>query len=155
MNAKVVWIGIRPERKAAVEPQSSVYADNEHGGLTGDHNTRPNRQVTLISKEMLDKVAQRLNIPYADPALTRRNILISGLNFDLKEGTIVQVGNAVLEVTGPCLPCERMEENFGSGGRVAMADAGGLTARILVSGSISVGDVVDLVAESISARSVI
>jgi MOSC domain-containing protein YiiM len=155
MNAKVVWIGIRPERKAAVEPQSSVYADNERGGLTGDHNTRPHRQVTIISKEALDKVAQRLNIPYADPALTRRNILISGLNFDLKEGTVLQIGNAVLEVTGPCFPCERMEQNFGTGGRVAMADAGGLTARIMVSGSINIGDAVDVVSQPVAAGSVI
>lgn len=154
MNAKVVWIGIRPERKAPVLSQSTVYADLQDG-LNGDHVTKPHRQVTLISQERLNKVAESLGIPFADPSLARRNILISGMNFDLKEGTVIQLGNAVLEITGPCLPCERMEENFGTGGRLAMADAGGLTARILLSGSITIGDALALVSEPVAAGSVI
>ncbi len=144
MSAIVKWIGVRPERKAPLESKTSVYADLVEG-LTGDHATRPHRQVTLISQEALEGVASMLGQPVVDPANTRRNILISGLDFNLKDGTQLRIGDAVIELTGPCLPCERMDETLGDGGRHAMANAGGLTARILASGAISVGDLVVLV----------
>ena len=145
--ATVKWIGIRPERRAPVQSCASVFADKE-SGLTGDHSTKPHRQVTLISYEALQQVAERLRIPIADPAKARRNTVISGLDFDLDSGVQIKVGNALLEITGPCLPCERMEENFGEGGRLAMANAGGLTARILDSGPIALGDEVEVIRQS-------
>lgn len=145
MNGTVIWIGIRPERKAPVQEVDHVYADSTTG-LSGDHDAKPERQVTLISREALEVVAQHLGKPSVDPAATRRNLLISGMDFDLDRGTRVEVGDALLEVTGPCLPCDRMEENLGAGGRVAMAEAaaGGLTARIIRSGNITQGDPVQV-----------
>jgi len=145
MSGTVRWIGVRPERKAEVQVQSEVYAD-QSSGLTGDHDTQPHRQVTLVSQESLAQVATALGIDVVDPARTRRNILISGISFDLHPGKRIRVGQALLEITGPCLPCSRMDETLGDGGRTAMADAGGLTARILESGNISTGDTVEILA---------
>jgi MOSC domain-containing protein YiiM len=139
MNGTVEWISVRPEPKAAVRPVQDVFADVSTG-LEGDHDTKPHRQVTLISREALEGVARALNRSSVDPAATRRNILISGFDLNLDEGTQIAVGGALLEITGPCLPCSRMDENLGDGGRAAMKDAGGLTARILRSGLIRVGD---------------
>lgn len=143
MNGVVKWIGVRPMRKAPVEMQTSVFADIA-SGLSGDHDTQPHRQVTLISAEALEKTARLLSVPVVDPAKTRRNILIAGIDFDIAPGTQMILGEAIVEITGPCLPCSRMDENLGEGGRAAMADAGGLTARIVKSGRISTGDSVEI-----------
>ena len=145
MSGIVTWIGIRPERKAPVQPVEYVYADAETG-LTGDHPSKPGRQVTLIFQEALVEAAVIMDKEKIDPAVTRRNILISGIKGELKPGVQIAIGEAMLEITGPCLPCSRMDETIGEGGRSAMANAkaGGLTANIVASGKIVVGDTVNV-----------
>ena len=150
MSAKVIWIGVRPERKAPVQSRTEVYADREDG-LTGDHPTQPHRQVTLISQEAMEEVARILKLEKADPAKTRRNMLIEGLNLSLSSGDQLRIGGAIIEITGPCLPCSRMDETFGNGGQLAMAEAGGFTGRILTSGNIRLGDRVEMVRKDMPA----
>jgi len=146
MSGIVTWIGIRPARKAPVQEVEYVFADSETG-LTGDHDAQPHRQVTLIFHQNLQDAAVILDREEIKPSDTRRNILISGVPGDLNDGTQLEVGEARLEITGPCLPCSRMDETIGDGGRSAMANAraGGLTAKIVHSGKIGVGDSVSVI----------
>jgi MOSC domain-containing protein YiiM len=111
-------------------------------GLTGDH-ARPGpnnaRQVTLIQWEHLHVLSSLLNktISAAD---MRRNIAISGINLFSLKGRSFRIGSAIFETTGWCQPCARLEERLGSGTFQAARGHGGITARVLQSGIIRLGD---------------
>ena len=141
----VEWIGLRPERRSSLK--SVTEAEVVPGfGLEGDHfhgQGGGNRQVTLIQGEHLDAVGAFLRGPSADPSLARRNIVVRGINLFSLQDRRFRIGDAVLEHTGPCHPCSRMEENFGPGGYNAMRGHGGITAKIIAGGLIRVGDEVE------------
>jgi MOSC domain-containing protein YiiM len=74
-----------------------------------------------------------------------RNIVVSSINLLALKQQQFQVGPVLLETTGICAPCSRMEENLGSGGYSSMRGHGGITARIIQEGQIQVGHIVQLV----------
>lgn len=145
---KVDWISIRPQRISAVQSVDEVLA-KEGIGLEGDHykSMFGTRQVTLIQAEHLDAVASFLGVEKIDPALTRRNLVISGINLNAFKGEEFQIGEAILKYSGECHPCSRIEENLGAGGYNAMRGHGGITAKIIKSGLIRVGDSVSPVSK--------
>ncbi len=104
------------------------------------------RQVTLIQHEHLPVIAQLARVPSVDPVGLRRNLVISGINLLALKNVRLRIGEALLELVGPCHPCSRMEEAIGRGGYAAMRGHGGMTARVLEDGAIAVGDA--LVAQS-------
>lgn len=142
---KVEWIGIRLERRAPLAPLDRVEAFAGHG-LAGDHYASKNdgkRQVTLIQAEHLEAVAKLLGKSEVRPEGVRRNILVSGINLYALRDRRFRVGDTVLEGTGTCDPCSRMEEVLGAGGYNAMRGHGGIIARIVDGGLIRLGDPVE------------
>jgi MOSC domain-containing protein YiiM len=87
-------------------------------------------------------IAQLARVDAVDPVGLRRNLVISGINLLALKNARLQVGDAVLEIVGPCQPCSRMEETIGPGGYAAMRGHGGMTARIVTGGAIRIGDAV-------------
>lgn len=152
---RVEWIGLAAKSRAAIEPVPNVQAEVGRG-LTGDHHSKRRtggkRQVTLIQAEHLPVIAAISGHSSVGPQLLRRNLVVSGINLLSLKGLRFQAGEAVLEGTGPCDPCSRMEENLGPGGWQAMRGHGGLTARVIRGGEIRVGDRVQVV-ESTQAGS--
>jgi MOSC domain-containing protein YiiM len=110
-------------------------------GLRGESELST-RQVTLIQAEHLAVIARLARVDPIDPAGLRRNLVVSGINLLALKNARLQVGGALLEVVGPCQPCSRMEDTIGPGGYAAMRGHGGMTARVIVTGPINVGDVV-------------
>jgi MOSC domain-containing protein YiiM len=143
---KVEWIGLRTARRATLQNVQQVEV-SETDGLTGDHyngNSR-DRQVTLVQAEHLEAVAGILKKDKIDPRLTRRNIVISGINLLAFNERQFQIGEEViLEMTGHCHPCSRMETNLGPGGYNAMRGHGGIAAKVIQGGKIKAGDPVKL-----------
>lgn len=137
----VRWIGVRPHRRAAIEVLDKVEASTE-SGLLGDRyaGSSGKRQVTLIQHEHLDAIASVLKKEYVDPASLRRNIVVSGINLLSLKDKRFRVGTAILEYTGLCHPCSFMEESLGAGGYNAVRGHGGVTARVVNSGLIRLGD---------------
>ncbi|MBX3000422.1 MAG: MOSC domain-containing protein [Caldilineaceae bacterium] len=139
---EVLWIGLRPGHRAPI--QSVELAEARIGsGLVGDRfRGRPDskRQVTLIQAEHLAAVGSMLGREPIDPSLTRRNIIVAGINLLALKDKQFRIGDAILEMTGLCHPCSRMEENLGLGGYNAMRGHGGITAKVIEEGTIRVGD---------------
>lgn len=144
-NGKIEWVGVRPGRKEPVKRTSQVEAIAGKG-LAGDRykNKGGSRQVTIIQAEHLEAVGSFLHGGPVAPELTRRNLVVSGLNLLSLKGKRFRIGEALLEYSGECHPCSRMEENIGEGGYNAMRGHGGITARVIESGIIREGDSVSV-----------
>ena len=85
-------------------------------GIEGDHYNKENgsRQVTLIAKDDLAEVSAVIGFQGDAHAASRRNIMIGSFPDVNMKGKFVGVGKHVLlEITGYCTPCFRMDENFG------------------------------------------
>jgi MOSC domain-containing protein YiiM len=140
---RLEWIGLRPARKQAMKIVQSVEAKVEYG-LEGDRRLkgRPGsaRQVSIISVEYIDVIARLLKKDNIDPALLRRNLVVSGINLSALRHQMFQIGAALFEGTALCHPCVRMEEALGKNGLAAMLGHGGICAKILEGGLIQVGD---------------
>ncbi len=141
-GGRIEWIAVRPQRRQPPLVVRSVLAIANRG-FEGDRASvrsgKP-RQVSLIQAEHLPMIAQQLDLPPIDPALLRRNLVVSGTDLLALRFARFRIGEALFETTGLCDPCSRMEEALGEGGFEAMRDRGGITARVLVGGLIRVGD---------------
>ncbi len=147
---KVEWIGLRPASRVDIQVVPEVMASTEEG-LVGDRfkgKTSKKRQVTLIQGEHLDAIGSLLGKGSIDPSLPRRNIVVRGINLLALKDKQFQIGEAILEMTGLCHPCSRMEEYLGPGGYNAMRGHGGITAKVIQDGKIRVGDEVKMMAEN-------
>ena len=145
---RVEWIGLRPRRHDAILPVETALLDAREG-LVGDHYksaTTGSRHVTLIGLEDLAAIAAYLGRNQVTPDDLRRNIVISGLNLLALKDKRFALGHAVLEMTGECHPCSRMEETFGVGGYNAVRGHGGITARVLQDGEVRLGDALSVIA---------
>ena len=113
-------------------------------GIEGDLRGEPgDRQVTILTRESWDAACGELGERL--PWTTRRsNIFIAGLRVEGQLGRTIQIGDVELAITGETDPCSRMEEQA-TGLRQALAVdwRGGVSCRVLKSGSIRVGDRVE------------
>ena len=142
----VEWIGVRPGRREPIKLVKEVEIGEK--GLEGDRYNGSSdglRMVTLNQQEHIDAVASILGKDAIDPALLRRNLVISGINLQALKKNEFRIGDVVLFATGNCPPCSRMEENLGPGGYNAMRGHGGITARVVTGGKIKVGSPLSLV----------
>jgi MOSC domain-containing protein YiiM len=138
---RVQWIGLRPAREVAMHEVESVQAITGKG-LVGDRyaSASGKRGVTLIQAEHLPAIAALSGLEQVAPATLRRNIVVSGLPLLALKGVRFRIGEVLLEGTGPCDPCSRMETALGEGGYNAMRGHGGITARVLEGGWMRLGD---------------
>ena len=102
---------------------------------------RNKRQVTLLAAESWRAALDELRVPVAWEQ-RRANLLVEGLALEGATGArIVFDSGLVLEVTGECDPCMRMDE-VAPGLKAALLPGwrGGVTTKVIESGPIRVGD---------------
>lgn len=133
MCGRVIHLSIKPGHKLPMQPVESCHAI-EGKGLVGDASFgRPRRQVLLIEIETLKKFDLQ-------PGVIRENIITRGVSLaDLPKDTLIEIGEAVLQITGPCEPCDFLED-VRTGLRDALKGKRGSLARVQRSGWIRAGD---------------
>ncbi|MFQ5843923.1 MAG: MOSC domain-containing protein [Planctomycetota bacterium] len=138
--ARVEALHTAAGRGAAMEVRDAVPAVADTG-LEGDRNfgRGGGRQLTIVSQEELEAAGEELGI-VIPPGATRRNVTVSGLKLPRKPGARIKLGSVLVEVVEDCTPCTNMERCVGPGAEQALRGRAGVRARILDSGTITVGD---------------
>jgi|SRR5262245_310404 len=134
-----------PKHKLALEELHAAEAVADLG-FAGCSHARPGgkRQVLLVDKETLDAMELQ-------PGTIRENITTSGLNVNgLAPGERLRVGNALLEVSAVCTPCDQLEK-IRPGLRRELYGRRGMLCRVLEGGIIRPGDSIVRLAKGASA----
>ncbi len=126
-----------PKKHAPMEelPEARILADF---GLEGCAHAQAggNRQVLLVDRETLEAMELR-------PGVLRENITTAGLNVNsLRIGQHLRIGEARLEVTMVCTPCNQMER-IRPGLRKELWGRRGMLCRVLEGGLLRPGDCIE------------
>lgn len=107
-------------------------------GFEGCAHARPggNRQVLLVDRETLEA----MDLP---PGMIRENVTTDGLDVNgLPMGQQLRIGQARLEVSAICTPCDQMER-IRPGLRKELWGRRGMLCRVLEGGIIRPGDSIE------------
>jgi MOSC domain-containing protein YiiM len=147
-------ICIAPTANATMQALAEVEAI-AGAGLRGDRYTegvgfysaRPTdpgaREVTLFEAEVLDWLDAEHGIKLG-ASEHRRNLTVRGVALPELLGQRFSVGDVVLEGVKDCPPCEHLEALTAKPVLRPLVNRGGLRARIVVGGTLRVGDTVAL-----------
>jgi MOSC domain-containing protein YiiM len=126
---------MRAVERAVVEAGRGIVGDRYHG-------TR-HRHVTVQSGSALRAATEAFGADV--PAhLTRRNLTIDEGDVPTAPGSLIRVGDVLLEVVRVAAPCKLLDDTIGRGAQEALRRRGGSVCRVLEGGEIAVGDTVDL-----------
>jgi MOSC domain-containing protein YiiM len=133
--AKATRLPMRAVESAEVESGKGIVGDRYHG-------TR-HRHVTVQSAESLAEAtaAYGADVP---AELTRRNLTIDAGLVPRDPGARITVGPVVLEVVRVAAPCKLLDDTIGRGAQEALRRRAGSVCRVLVGGTVEVGDEVVL-----------
>jgi MOSC domain-containing protein YiiM len=140
---RVVSLQLKRTHWGALEPVEAVEATQV--GLEGDRHAGRRggkRQVLLAESGDLREVG-------VEPGELREQVTVDlpGL-MSLGEGTRLRIGDALLELTGPCEPCTHIGEHVGVEDRDAfrrsLLGRRGMLARVVGEGAIRLGDPVEI-----------
>jgi MOSC domain-containing protein YiiM len=126
-----------PKKHLPVEELSEVRALGDVG-FEGCAHARPGgkRQILLVDRETLEAMDLR-------PGVIRENVTTEGLNVNgLQIGQQLRMGEARLEVSAVCTPCDQMEA-IRPGLRKELWGRRGMLCRVLDGGVIRRGDSID------------
>ena len=120
-----------PKQEVEMVPELGIRDNADQGGR---------RQVTVIQEEVFRELADTLG-PRLDPAMRRANVMIRGVDLHESRGKILHLGECRILIGGETRPCERMDEAL-EGLRDALRPdwRGGCFGRVLVGGTVGIGD---------------
>ena len=123
-----------PELPASIEVRAGL-------GIVGDRyfGKRAHRtaSVTVMAIESIERIAPRL-----DPADTRRNIIVRGLDIDAMRGEDFSLGGIMFRAHRPANPCAWMDVALAPGAFRGLRGHGGMRCEPLTSGTLRLGPTV-------------
>ena len=144
----VEHIHVTPERGMAMRPLAEarlvagrgIIGDRYHLG-TGTYSKKhgSDRELTLIAAEVIDEIAAEHGIELS-PGEHRRNITVRGLQLNPLVGRRIRIGEAVVTVVRLNEPCRYLERITGKPLYLPLMNRSGLNCRILVNGTVRLGD---------------
>ncbi len=136
---KIIHLQLKPAEGEPMRVVDHAEAIANYG-LRDDANAgRSKRQILIIERELLDE----FQLPIGD---VRENVTVEGLRLaGMSAGTRLRVGQALLEATLDCAPCEFIEAKR-PGLRKAMEGKRGTLFKVIEGGTINVGDKIEIVA---------
>ena len=150
MTARLLGIARKGRPRGAVETIERAeigLAAGVAGDFRGALKPGGRRQVTAIAWADWRAAMDALGHPPIAWSDRRVNLLIDGA-LPCETGARLRVGGALLEITGECDPCSRMEEVWpGLKAALTPDGRGGRTMRVIEGGAIAIGDLVLLVTE--------
>lgn len=132
-------IHIAPGSRLPVKEVTTVEAE-EGRGLVGDryHGTR-HRHVSVQSAADIAAASEALGA-HISPGATRRNLTLTPGPVPTRPGQRFRIGTVELQVVRPAAPCRLLDDWIAPGAMKALHARGGAVCRLLSSGTISVGD---------------
>ncbi len=113
-------------------------------GIVGDRyfNKKPNYsgQITFFAQEVLAYLREEMQLADLDPQGVRRNVITQGINLNQLIGKRFTLQGIEFEGVEHCRPCKWMNVGVAQNALPVMKGKGGLRARILLDGTLSVGD---------------
>ena len=142
-SGTVLSITSAPDYGAELVPHESV--ELVAGvGIPVDRHAGQRRSVTIVCSGELAKAAAEHGVESIDGVRTRRNIVVDLPELPRQHGARLTLGDAELEVWRDCAPCELMDQFFGDGAQMALKNRAGISATVIRSGTVSVGDTVSV-----------
>ena len=122
-----------------MDPVDEVVAVDGRG-LEGDADFDRNRHVTLIEREVFDRLKGSLD-DSVEPMMRRANLLVSGIRLEDTRGRMLAVGDLRIHIRGETRPCGQMEA-AGEGLMDALDPhwGGGAHGSVVNDATIAVGD---------------
>ena len=126
------------EEKRAIE---CVAGRGIQGDRFFDYKDDYQGQITFFSREVFEELEREFSLTNKSPAVLRRNVIVSGVQLNDLIGLDFELQGVHLHGTVHCKPCLWMDRAFAPGTETFLSlGKGGLRARILSDGQISVGD---------------
>lgn len=95
-------------------------------------------QITFFAWEVYRDLLHTLQRDDLAPSVFRRNVIVEGVDLAALVGQTFELQGVRFEGTEECAPCYWMDQAFAAGAEAALKGRGGLRAKILTDGLLSV-----------------